>query len=198
MLGDEQEVVEAKLAKSFEHMEDLLGEARQGDGLLHALVYDKQMSERVNNILRNLDRASANLADTTTEVRSGDGLANELIYGSDGAALASELGDLAQAISALTTDLKSEDSVLHALLYEPENAQLVDDLTATAASLRRTTQSIESGDGTLGMLAQDPALYEDLRALMGGAQRNKLLRTYIRRTIREGERVNAGAWEPAE
>ncbi len=198
MLGDDEEVVEAKLAKSFEHMEGLLGEARHGEGLLHTLVYDKQMAGRVNNILKNLDRASTNLADTSREVRSGDGLANELIYGQDGAKLAAELGDLAKAMSSLTQDLKSEESVLHSLLYDPKNAQLVDDLTITAASLRRTSQAIEAGDGTLGMLARDPQLYEDLRALMGGAQRNKLLRSYIRRTIREGERVNAGAWEPVE
>jgi len=198
MLGDDEEVAAAKLAKSFEHMEGLLGEAREGQGLLHSLVYDEQMAERVANILKNLDRASANLADTTTEIRAGDGLANELIYGSDGATLAKELGLLATALSSLTFDLKNEDSVLHAMIYEPENAKMVDDLTATAASLRRTSAAIESGEGTLGMLAQDPELYEDLRALMGGAQRNKLLRSYIRRTIREGEKVNAGAWEPQE
>jgi len=198
MLGDEKEVAEAKLAKSFEHLENLLGEARQGKGLLHSLVYDGEMPERVNNILRNLDRASANLADTTSEIRGGDGLANELIYGEDGAALAAELGDLASAISSLTSDLKNEESVMHSLLYDPDKAQMVDDLAATAVSLRRTSAALEAGDGSLGMLVQDPALYEDLRALLGGAQRNKLLRAYVRRTIREGESVNAGAWEPAE
>lgn len=198
MLGDEQDVAEAKVAKSLEHVEELLGEARQGEGLLHALLYDKDLAIRVGSILKNLDRASANLADTTTEIRAGNGLANELIYGDDGGDLATELGDLAAALSGITNDLKNKDSVLHAMLYDPSKATMVDDLAASAASLRRTSAAIEAGDGTLGMLAQDPALYEDLRALLGGAQRNKLLRNYIRRTIREGERVNAGAWEPQE
>ena len=45
-------------------------------------------------------------------------------------------------------------------------------------------------------MAHDPALYEDLRALVGGAQRNKLLRAYIRKTIEKGEAVNASAWTP--
>ena len=198
MLGDDDEVAAARLGKSFEHMEGLLGEAREGEGLIHSLVYDKQMATSVNNILRNLERASANLADTTTEIRAGDGLANELIYGDDGATLAKELGELAGALSGLTADLKNEDSVVHAMLYDPEKAKMVEDLAATAASLKRTSEAIESGDGTLGLLAQDPSLYQDLRALMGGAQRNKLLRSYIRRTIREGEKVNAGAWEPQE
>jgi phospholipid/cholesterol/gamma-HCH transport system substrate-binding protein len=198
MLGDEEEVVQAKLAKSFEHMEGLLGAARSGEGVLHALVYDKEMTDNVGSILRNVNQATANFAHVTAEIKSGDGLANQLIYGDDGAALAKELGSLAEALSGLTRDIKNEDSMLHAMLYDPEKAQVIDDLAATMASLRRTTESIESGDGTLGMLAHDPSLYEDLRALVGGAQRNKLLRAYIRRTIQRGEDVNAGAWEPAE
>jgi len=198
MLGDEEQVVEAKVAKSFEHMESILSAAESGDGLLHALVYDKEMTDHVGNILRNLDQATANFAHVSSEIKSGDGLANQLIYGEDGAALARELGDLAEALSGLTRDIKNEDSMLHAMLYDPDKAQVIDDLAATMAALRRTSESIESGDGTLGMLANDPALYEDLRALVGGAQRNKLLRAYIRRTIQRGEDVNSGAWEPAE
>ena len=34
---------------------------------------------------------------------------------------------------------------------------------------------------------RDPALYEDLRSLVGGAQRNKLLRSYIRMTVEQNE-----------
>ena len=126
----------------------------------------------------------------------GDGLANELIYGDEGASLAQQLGRLASALSQLTDDIKNEDSLVHAMLYDQENAQILDDLSATVVSLRRTTEALENGDGTLGMLANDPSLYEDLRALVGGAQRNKLLRSYIRRTVEQGERVNAGAWTP--
>ena len=36
------------------------------------------------------------------------------------------------------------------------------------------------------------------QALVGGAQRNKLLRAYIRKTVKKGEAANAGPWEPAD
>ena len=65
-------------------------------------------------------------------------------------------------------------------------------------SLRATSEALANGEGSLGLLAHDPALYEDLRALVGGAQRNKLLRSYIRQTIEKGEVVNAGAWTPQD
>ena len=196
MLGTDEEAMQAKVGQSMGHLEGLLKGAQEGQGLLNALVYDEEMPKRVTAILRNLDRASGGMSDVMGEIKTGDGLANELIYGDDGAALAEQLGRLVGALSQLTDDIKNEDSLVHAMLYDADKAQMIDDLAATVSSLRRTTEAIENGNGSLGMLANDPALYEDLRALVGGAQRNKLLRTYIRRTIEQGERVNAGAWTP--
>ncbi len=198
MLGRDEEAAQASLATSFDHLEDILGEAKEGEGLIHALVYDKSMTRKVDRTLTNLEAMSGSLRDVAEEVQTGDGLANELIYGDDGAALAEELSQLAGALHQLTTDLKNDDSLLHAVMYDPEKAQLIDDMAATAEALRKTSEALEQGDGTLGMLARDPALYEDLRALVGGAQRNKLLRAYIRQTVQKGEKANAGPWEPAE
>ena len=45
-----------------------------------------------------------------------------------------------------------------------------------------------------GLLVRDPQLYEDLRVLLGGAQRNALLRAYIRATVEKGRQENGGAW----
>jgi phospholipid/cholesterol/gamma-HCH transport system substrate-binding protein len=101
-------------------------------------------------------------------------------------------------LGQLTNDIRNEDSMVHALLYDADKAQVIDDLAATVESLRRTSEALENGEGSLGLLAHDPALYEDLRALVGGAQRNKLLRGYIRKTIEKGEAANAGAWTPEE
>jgi phospholipid/cholesterol/gamma-HCH transport system substrate-binding protein len=124
-------------------------------------------------------------------------LANALIYADEGKQLAKDLGELSAAMGQLAKDIKNEESLAHSLLYDPEKAKLVDDLAATAAALKVTSESISQGEGTIGMLARDPALYEDLRALVGGAQRNKLLRSYIRRTVQEGEAANASPWAPA-
>ena len=44
-------------------------------------------------------------------------------------------------------------------------------------------------------MMRDPTLYEDIRSLVGGAQRNKLLRTYIRRTIEEAEKRDAEGFD---
>ena len=56
-----------------------------------------------------------------------------------------------------------------------------------ATLLKETSDALQNGDGTAALLMRDPALYEDLRSLVGGAQRNKLLRSYIRMTVEQNE-----------
>ena len=197
MLGTDEEAAQAKVGASMAHIEDLLNGINQGSGLFNTLVYDEELSRRVKSILTNLDSASAGMSGVVTEVTSGDGLAHAMIYGEEGASLARELGALAGALGQLTDDIRNEDSMVHALIYDADKAKVIDDLALAVESLRRTSQALENGEGSLGLLAHDPALYEDLRALVGGAQRNKLLRSYIRKTIERGEEVNAGAWAPA-
>jgi len=101
-------------------------------------------------------------------------------------------------VNGLLADLKSQDSVAHALLYDPERAKLVDELTAASSALRQAAESVNNGDGTAGLLVKDPQLYEDMRALLGGAQRNALLRAYIRATIAKEKDETAGAFEGPE
>jgi phospholipid/cholesterol/gamma-HCH transport system substrate-binding protein len=62
-----------------------------------------------------------------------------------------------------------------------------DDLPAVMASVRKILTKIERGDGTLGALINDPSLHEDLRLLVGGAQRSKMVRFLIRQAISSGE-----------
>lgn len=198
LLGSDQEAAQASLAKSFQHLSEILDQAENGKGLLHALVYDEAMTRSVQGTLANLESASQGIKGISDEIQSGEGLANELIYGDEGAALAVQLGQLAGALSSLTADLKNEDSLVHSLLYDPSKAQLVDDLAVTAAALAEASTAISAGEGTAGLLVRDPTLYEDLRALVGGAQRNKLLRAYIRQTVKQGEESNATPWEPVQ
>jgi phospholipid/cholesterol/gamma-HCH transport system substrate-binding protein len=136
------------------------------------------------------------LASIAQELKEGDGFANQLIYGDEGARLTEELTALSDSIRKMVRDLENEDSLLHALLYEPQRAGIVADLQQTIEGLKEVVAGVNQGEGTMGLLAQDPTLYEDLRSLVGGAQRNKLLRNYIRRTIERAEEEGAASWSP--
>jgi phospholipid/cholesterol/gamma-HCH transport system substrate-binding protein len=54
------------------------------------------------------------------------------------------------------------------------------DLQATLANLRSITDKLNEGEGTLGALIVDPTLYERLSAVLEGASRSFLLRSFIR------------------
>lgn len=196
MLGSDESAKGAKIADSLAHLEAMLAEAKEGKGLLHVLVYDEAAARKLKDILAHADSVVVDVADITAEIRNGDGLAHALIYGDGGDALALQLGEFASEMTGIVTDIKTQPSALHSLLYEPANAQTIDDLRATVRELNAVVASVNNGEGSLGLLVKDPQLYEDFRSLLGGAQRNALLRAYIRSTVAHTREEDGGAWEP--
>ena len=114
-------------------------------------------------------------------------MAHELVYGQNGETLAKQLQAVSVAMTRLLSDIKNEEGLVTALIYDESKRQILDDLAETATVLKETSEALQSGDGTAALLMRDPALYEDLRSLVGGAQRNKLLRSYIRMTVEQNE-----------
>lgn len=62
-----------------------------------------------------------------------------------------------------------------------------------SGSIARITDRVEKGPGTLNAMIYDDALHEDLRALLGGASRNKIIKYFIRESIQNSERKKAKA-----
>jgi phospholipid/cholesterol/gamma-HCH transport system substrate-binding protein len=67
-------------------------------------------------------------------------------------------------------------------------------LKATAENLRQTSvlarsvvAKVDSGQGTLGALVNDPSLYDDVKTLLGRANRNRAVKFLIRRTLGSDE-----------
>ncbi|MFZ5482055.1 MAG: MlaD family protein [Myxococcota bacterium] len=195
MLGSDDAASKAEIAKSLENVGMLLADIKSGKGVAYTLIYDRQAAASVKNILTNVEGITADVNDITTRVRTGDGIASALIYGKDGKKLSASLGEAADAVTQLLADIKTEDSLAHAVFYDPARAQMVAELQGAATSLNQVVKAVEDGEGTVGLLIRDPQLYEDLRALMGGAQRNALLRAYIRSTVARSRDENGGAWK---
>ena len=55
-------------------------------------------------------------------------------------------------------------------------------------NLAEITEKINNGNGTLGELVNDSTLYDELKALMGGVNRNRLIRNLIRQTMQNKEK----------
>lgn len=187
ILGSNEEIEAASLAKSLKDLELITKEIKDGNGLIHTLIYDEGLTKRINSIMRKLDNSASNLDDAIANVKTGDGLAHELIYGKNGESLAKQLQAVSGALEKLVTDIQTEEGLITALIYDDSKKHILDDLAQTATLLKETSDSLQNGNGTAALLMRDPALYEDLRSLVGGAQRNKLLRSYIRMTVEQNE-----------
>lgn len=89
--------------------------------------------------------------------------------------------------------------VLDKLPLDGEDQQsmkkMVANLERASGDLSEILDGVKKGEGTVGALLKDPALYHDIRALMGRANRSKLLKNLIRATIVEQEK---GTQEPLE
>ncbi len=59
-------------------------------------------------------------------------------------------------------------------------------MAKTSKSLVEILDKVNNGAGTLGALVNDPGLYEDARALVGGANRNRIIRNLVRETAKDG------------
>lgn len=56
-----------------------------------------------------------------------------------------------------------------------------------SSSLTRILLRVEKGPGTMNSLIYDDSAHDDLRALLGGAQRSKVIKYFIRESIKKAE-----------
>lgn len=63
----------------------------------------------------------------------------------------------------------------------------MESVNRSSASLEKILKRIEKGPGTMNSLIYDESVHDDLRALLGGAQRNKVIKYFIRESIKKSE-----------
>ncbi len=166
------------------------GAVEHGEGALPWLLNDPESRRMVQD----LGRAAEALAAVADAVKDGPGLAHALLYDPEGGKLLAETSQTFQEAQSLLRAIRDGEGALPALLFDPESRRLVKDLAEASEHLREITEKVAHGEGTLGGLVVDPTVYENLAALLDGAQRSWLFRWVIRSTVesgRKGQRVRA-------
>ena len=115
------------------------------------------------------------------EIQHGRGFLHSLIYDEhEGGGMASLNQSLA-TFESILKEVETGNGLLHSLVYEPLTEQdVVLEALDAGARLNSILAKIDTGEGTLGLLLNDPTLYEDLKRLVGGAQRSRVVKTLIR------------------
>jgi phospholipid/cholesterol/gamma-HCH transport system substrate-binding protein len=135
-----------------------------------------------------LGNSLAALSGVVAEVKDGDGMLHSLIYEPyDGSALSS-FEELMRSLANITSEVEHGDGVMHSLIYDaPTEQDLVLQFLAAGARLNSILAKVDRGEGTLGLLLNDPTLYEELKLLVGGANRSTVVRSLIRMVSSEDE-----------
>ena len=157
-------------------------------GLLHGLIFTPQ-EETIGRVIRIVEQVDTLVRDAT----QGPGLLHTLIYDRQGAETLARLNRTSERLEEIVGAIREGQGVIPSLLFDPSRAKLLDDVQAAAATLRTLTEDLQEvtarlrrGEGTLGGLLDDPTVYEDLSALLRGANRSLLLRSLIRSTREDG------------
>ncbi len=60
-------------------------------------------------------------------------------------------------------------------------------LKGAVSQLNQILEKINNGTGTIGALVNDASLYDDIKSLLGGVNRNRIVRNLVRQTLKEGK-----------
>ena len=71
-------------------------------------------------------------------------------------------------------------------------------LSSATQRLDSILKKIDTGGGTLGALVNDPELYDSAKSLVGGANRNRIVRNLVRQTIKDNQKKAAEAGQEAK
>jgi phospholipid/cholesterol/gamma-HCH transport system substrate-binding protein len=193
----------AKLDRTAGTLEQLAQAVEKEDGLLHALIYSPQ-----DETLGRLSRSLGEIEGLLRQARQGPGLAHALFFDPKGAELLRSLASAGEEVERFVRDFRQGEGLVPTLLFNPDSAKILGDLQATAAGMRQLTSELQGiatgvremtadlqvvaerlrrGEGTMGALLEDPTVYEDLSALLRGANRSLLLRSLIRSLREDGQ-----------
>jgi phospholipid/cholesterol/gamma-HCH transport system substrate-binding protein len=130
---------------------------------------------------KRLAESVASFGDMIAEVQEGEGLLHSLIYDSyEGTGVESIEGALA-TLERILLEVDQGEGILHSLIYDkPTEQDLVLEALEAGAHLNSILAKIDRGEGTFGLMLNDPTLYEEIKMLVGGANRSRVVRGMIR------------------
>lgn len=140
------------------------------------------------------------------EAESGKDLTAVLAEGSSAVQLLREnLANLKQITGAMAKnnqmdhimkDLGETTANLKDFSRQMKSGSAIQELNHTLKNLRAVSEKMKNGEGTIGALLSDASLYEDLKHLIGGANRNNVLKFFVRQAVKSSD--DAAVKEEAE
>ena len=165
------------LSKSAASIEKTLVAIENQPGILNTLIYgrkDKSGKAIDENTLLKIDDAVTNLNNLLSQIQKGQGILHTLIYDSK---ITGDLDTTVSNISSASKDLSGEDGIAA-------------ELKKAAANFREISEMLKGGEGTLGALLIDPTVYDNLKGVLGEADRSRFVRAAVKYLLEEEAKKN--------
>lgn len=140
--------------------------------------------ENINKTIASVKASSEALQKTMEAIEKGNGILHTMIYGlkdkSGGQVDENTLLKLNKTVTKLDkllNQINEGDGTLHALLYDKK---LTGEVQKTMANFKEISDMLRGGEGTLGALIIDPSIYDNLKGILGEAERSKFVRAAVR------------------
>ena len=139
------------LADLLTSMAQMAKAIETGDGLLHALIYEKGN----DRIFADLAAATTALRETLTGIKEGKGFLQTLLTDPNPEVVV-RLTKLLATAHKLLQDIEKGQGVLHALIYEKQGGKAVKGFASAADNVNELLAKLQGRDGLLASLLNDP------------------------------------------
>ena len=185
------------LTSFLANLDAIAGAIRNGDGLAHRLIFDRQLGEDVQAAGASLRQTTADLQllvadikDTVDAVRRGEGSLGKLLTDDslhENASVALEtLSSTASSLQTIVEGVREGRGIAGALFKDDDPLEA--DLRSLVGDLALLAAGLERGEGLLGTLLKDPELAAKLDGVLTdfGAASADLRRVAERLSAGEG------------
>ena len=165
-------------------LKDVLQTIQRGEGLLGAMVQNKEFGARtledLQGTLSNVRGTSAKLDRILQRVDEGQGLVGHLLQDTkESRAITVNLQKSTASLERITNRLEhGRGAASRLFLDEQYGDKLLAKLDQTITSLDEVARKLNGTQGTLGKLVNDPALYDDARGLVHDVRSSWLVKIY--------------------
>jgi phospholipid/cholesterol/gamma-HCH transport system substrate-binding protein len=99
-----------------------------------------------------------------------------------------QMANIMRDLSATTANLKEVSQTF-------KSSNLTQEMATTMKNFRIVSERVKNGEGTIGALFSDASLYEDLKGLIGGANRSNVLKFFVRQAVKSNDDAAVEAQE---
>jgi phospholipid/cholesterol/gamma-HCH transport system substrate-binding protein len=173
MLGQSGDIV-TNVLEVTSSLKDVLESIQRGEGLLGAMVRNKEFGEETLRDLRdslaNVKTTSHELSEILTRANRGQGVIGALLHDSkENRELVDGMRRSVASLDQVTARFAKGHGALPRLVSDDAYAKRVlGNLDRLLAELAEISTKVNSGQGSLGRLVNDPSLYDQAKGLVGG------------------------------